>query len=253
MNWLAKFVGWLVSPLGTSLLLAALALAMAWAGRSRLAGRLGALAVAWVWVFSTPVVDSLLRSTLEADYPLRSMHALPTAPAAVVLGGAIATPSPDRPYPGLTDSSDRIWHAARLYRAGKAPLLLLSGGSDLQTQLISEAAAMRLLLMELGVPDDVLLLEPRSRTTSQNALFSAELLRQRGISQVLLVTSAVHMRRATAEFEAQGLRVVPVAIDQTEPARWDDFGAWVPDAGALNSTASTIKEWIGRVALSVRR
>jgi uncharacterized SAM-binding protein YcdF (DUF218 family) len=251
MSLASTVITWLISPLGTSLGLFALALILAWRGRRRPAGRLAVLAVAWLWLWSTPAIAGWLRGGLEADFPPVPMAAMATAPAAVVLGGAIATPSSTRPYPRLTDSSDRIWHAARLYRAGKAQLLLLSGGSD-DDALIPEAEAMRLLLQEWGVPDAALLTEPRSRTTQQNAGFSAALLRERGIGHVLLVTSAFHMRRAVLEFEAQGLRVTPVAVDHGEPPPWGRAAAWMPDAGALRGSAQSLKELVGRAALRVR-
>jgi uncharacterized SAM-binding protein YcdF (DUF218 family) len=252
MSFASQLVTWLISPLGTVLVLCALASGLAWRGRRRLAGALAMLALAWLWVWGTPAIAGWLREGLEADFPAVAMSSLAAAPAAVVLGGAISTPSASRPFPALTDSSDRIWHAARLYRAGKAPLLVLSGGSD-DDALIPEAEAMRLLLHELGVPDAALLIEPRSRTTEQNARFSAALLRERGIGHVLLVTSAFHMPRAAREFQAQGLRVTPVAVDHGEPLRWDRLAAWVPDAGALRSSAQSLKELVGRLALHLRR
>lgn len=248
MGLIATSVTWLISPLGTALLLALLALGLGWRGRHRLAGALGGLALAWLCVFSTPAISGALRAGLEADFPPRPLAQLPAAPAAVVLGGAIATPSRERPFPALTDSSDRIWHAARLHRAGKAPLLVLSGGSDPTTALIPEAEAMRVLLRELGVPDAALLAEPRSRTTRENARHSAALLRERGIQHVLLVTSAFHMRRAVLEFQAQGLRVTPAPTDHAEPPSWASASAWLPDAGALRSSAQSLKEWVGRLA-----
>jgi uncharacterized SAM-binding protein YcdF (DUF218 family) len=61
---------------------------------------------------------------------------------------------------------------------------------------------MATLLSELGVPRDAILLEPSSRNTYQNAVNTRAILEVQGIDRVLLVTSAFHMRRAVAAFQA---------------------------------------------------
>ena len=108
---------------------------------------------------------------------------------------------------------------------------------------------MRVLLHDLGVPDAAMLLEGNSRTTQENARFTTDLLRQRGIDHILLVTSAMHMRRAVAHFEAVGLRVVP-AVTDFEANQVSGVLGWLPDAGALDKSGRGLKElvgvWVGR-------
>ena len=140
-----------------------------------------------------------------------------------------------------------LWgHAARLHHAGKAPLLVLSGGSDPDVTHGTEAQAMQMLLHDLSVSNAAMLQEGSSRTTRQNAENSAALLKHRGISRVLLVTSALHMTRAVAQFQAAGLAVVPVATDHTDPLALNNISAWMPDAGALADSGRAFKEVLGR-------
>jgi len=76
---------------------------------------------------------------------------LPPAQAIVVLGGALHTPSARHPATGLVEASDRLLETLRLYRSGKAPLVLCSGGDNPighQTSRLSEAAWMARLLEE---------------------------------------------------------------------------------------------------------
>jgi len=88
----------------------------------------------------------------------------------VMLGGGIEPARRGRSaLPDLRNAADRVWHAARLYHAGKAPLLVLSGGSDTGTYATSEAMAMQQLLLQMGVPEAAMLLEEASRNTQQNA------------------------------------------------------------------------------------
>ena len=235
----------LISPLGTALALGLVALALAvWRWR-RVSWILAASALLWLWLWSTPAASLWLRAGLEARYPPLALQAVPSAQAIVVLGGALSPPSAGRPWPDLSAAADRVWHAARLFRARKAPLVLMSGGNDPALSLTPEAHAMRDFIQDLGVPSAAVLLEPDSRNTRENAQLSAALLRQRQISSVLLVTSALHMRRAMAHFKAQGLQVVPVATDHS-PLAAPGLAGWLPDAGALYDSGRAFKELIGQ-------
>ena len=199
---LDKIFGLLALPLGIAIgtgLLALLALALGW--RRRGVGLL-AFAIIWLWGWSTqPAANAVLGSLMDR-YPIRHAEALPTADAIVVLGGGVWPISYGRIYPDLNHTADRSWHAARLHRAGKAPLTIVSGGSVWNLSRQSEADATRTLLTALGVPDDAIVTEDDSRNTRQNAVFTARLAADRGIQRVLLVTSAWHMPRAAAAFPA---------------------------------------------------
>lgn len=245
MHLISKIATALISPLGLSLLLTIFGLLLMVVHRRRLALLLVGFGWLWLLFWSMPVASVALRMALESDYPIVVVDTLPQAPAIVVLGGAIKPPDRRQALPALVDSSDRVWHAARLYRAGKAPLLLLSGGSDPAVSTVSEAQAMQWFLRDLGVPDQAMLLEQKSRTTQENAAFSAAILKRLGIGRVLLVTSALHMRRAAAHFEAQRIEVVPVATDH-ETGLMSDWQRWLPDAGALAESGRAIKEWVGQ-------
>ncbi|NKE67695.1 YdcF family protein [Ramlibacter sp. RBP-2] len=245
---LSKLVIAAISPLGTALLLGLAGLALA-TGASAVRRRAGLLLIAgalgWLAIWSLPVASDGLRGWLEEAAGSRAVEALPPAQALVVLGGSIrGARLPRRPYPDLGASADRLWHAARLHRAAKAPLLVLSGGTVHEGEA-PEAQVMRLFLVELGVPPAAMVLEPASVTTAENAAFSARLLRQRGIRQVLLVTSALHMRRARALFEREGIGVIPAPTDHEivdRPFRLLDM---VPDAEALEGSGRAIKEIVG--------
>ena len=244
MYLLSKVVIMLLSPLGSALVVALLALLLgAWHHR-RWALGLGSLALAWLWLWSLPVVSDCLLGQIEAAYPVVPVQALAPAQAVVVLGGGMRAVTRAHPLPDLAEASDRVWHAARLYHAGKAPLLVLTGGSDARVSLTPEAQAMRALLHDLGVPDAAMLLEGNSRTTQENARFTAPLLQERGIRHILLVTSALHMRRAIWHFEAVGLQVTPAATDPAVGAMPGLLG-WLPDAYALDASGRGLKELAG--------
>ena len=97
--------------------------------------------------------------------------------------------------------------AISLYRAGVAPLLVLSGGGR---QAVSEAEVMRKIALAEGVPAGALITEPRSQTTVENATETAELMSRRGEKAVILVTDSYHAVRARLLFRIAGLTIVSV-------------------------------------------
>ncbi|KGD61194.1 hypothetical protein T9A_01643 [Alcanivorax jadensis T9] len=128
--------------------------------------------------------------------------------------------------------------------AGKAPVVVLSGGADLSFSATTEAEAMRELMLDLGIDHEAMLLEARSRNTLENAGLSANILKKRGVDTIILVTSALHMQRALAKFKDKGIGVIPAATDH-EVLRRPGWQNWLPDTAALDGSARAMKEWVG--------
>lgn len=236
----------IISPLGSAILGGLIALLVGFLGFRRLALVLGVLSVAWLWVWSLPATSYALRGYLESQHSPMAVEATPEAEAIVVLGGGTWPMQFDQPYPNLGAASDREWHGARLYQAGKAPFLILTGGHDPQFSATSSAETMRRFMADLGVPESAMVLEDQARNTTENALFTAQILRDRGIKRILLVTSALHMPRSVALFERQGLEVVPAATDhevRPQPA----WRRWMPSTDALDGSSRAIKEVVGKL------
>ena len=76
--------------------------------------------------------------------------------------------------------------------------------------MVTEAAAMRDLACESGVPETALLLETESHNTFENAACTAQLLRERGMTRIVLVSDRAHLPRAARLFRRAGLEVVGV-------------------------------------------
>jgi uncharacterized SAM-binding protein YcdF (DUF218 family) len=111
----------------------------------------------------------------------------------------------------------RVDVAVRLFQAGAAPVLLLSGGGAGQE---AEAEIMRRMALARGVPEAALLIEPESRDTVGNARRSARLLAARGGHSVLLVSDRVHLPRAALLFRLAGLHVAAWAAPRPPSTRW---------------------------------
>jgi len=237
---LGKVVAWIISPLGTSMLVGGFGLLL-----QRRGVWLVRMALLWLWLWSTPLASMLLRGWIEGKAGPGSVEEVLPAEVIVVLGGGVGGAHlPFRQYPDLGPSSDRVWHAARLFKAGKGKRVLLSGGAALSGGQ-SEAGAMRRFLLELGVPDGFILLETSSTNTRSNARFVREMLAKDGVPRVILVTSALHMPRARRIFERAGFDVAPAPTDfEFVGVTWSVW-AVLPDAAALEGSARAMKEILG--------
>jgi uncharacterized SAM-binding protein YcdF (DUF218 family) len=109
---------------------------------------------------------------------------------------------------------------------------------------------MRSALIDFGVPGSAIVLENASRTTRENMRNSRLLLDSLGIKTVLLVTSALHMRRALAEAGNAGIDAFPAPADFEVGEESPTLMAFLPDAGALESSSRAIKERLGCLATS---
>lgn len=193
------------------------------------------------YAFSTPYLSAALMRNLEEAYlPPEN----PSGDVIVLLGGGATKGTPDFDgSDGLGEgSATRLLAAVRLYHRLHVPILF-TGGKVLEDGP-SEADTARRALLGLGVPDRDIILEPASRTTGENARFTAQLLRERGFSQPLLVTSAFHMKRSVLNFEKQGVTVTPVPTGYRTDAKpralhylW--FG---PEASALDNSVCVMRE-----------
>lgn len=209
------------------------------------------LAVAWLWLWSTPWAAMQLASYVQAGTPLQALPALPQADVILVLGGALNPGSlAEGTEPNLTDAGDRIVVAAELYRLHKAPRILFSGGPTDWGN--SEAQAAATLLTRLGVAAADISVETQSRTTRENAQFSLPRLAKTGARRVLVVTSQWHMARAIATFRqtaaTQGLDISFIAAPCDPVEIVDDqnkLRRWLPNAQALEASHRLLKELLG--------
>ena len=229
-------------PALTAALLIAAAL-MALIRWQRVAVATAVLAFAWSGVLAIPSVSDWVRGRIERQYPPVDEATLPQADAIVVLGGATHFYWLERQNVtayGLENS--RLAAGARAWLAGKAPVVVLSGGGDNGgNEAASEARIMEHAIQRLGVPRKALLLETKSRNTRDNARYTAELADQHGFHRILLVTSSLHMPRAVIEFRRAGVDITPVPVPESgKRERWTQ--RWVPSRRALWRSGRAIKE-----------
>ena len=232
---LDKILTLLAMPIGVAAIAGVFALAALAYGRRRVAFGLVAFSTVWLWGWSTPLVADRVAAPLVERFPALSAAELPAADAIVLLGG------PD---------GDRVWRAARLYHAGKAPLVIVTGGPVWPDAGPSDASVMHVQLRALGVPEHATIIENESRNTRQNALFAVELAASLKIEHVLLVTSAYHMPRASAAF-GRTLHVTHAAPRRLN-RRLPRILLFLPSAPALSRSTKALREYLGLVVYRLR-
>ena len=211
MVYFLKFgASWLL-PLGI-FIVALFALAWyAWnrRGERRIAALLFALTFVFYLLCTSVVAERTLGWLEQAYLP----PAEPAGDVIIMLGGGAMPDSPDVDGVGALCASpaNRLLTAVRLQRKLGVPILL--SGGQVYEDTGAEAKIARRILIDLGVPESKILVETRSINTTQNARYSAEILRAQGLTQPILVTSAFHMKRAVLNFKKQGIDVVPYPAD----------------------------------------
>jgi uncharacterized SAM-binding protein YcdF (DUF218 family) len=208
----------------------------------------GGITMAWAGVLlllilSLPAVAALLVRSLDTSPPFDIARA--SAAQAIVILSGDTRGAPE--YGGETLGEltlERVRYGARLARLTGLPVLV-SGGSVRGGE--PEAAPMREALeREFGVP--VRWTEERSRTTHENALYSAAMLRSAGIRSVVLVVHSFDMPRARAEFAAAGIETLPAptGIPSAKPDRLSDF---VPSIAGLHTSYYAVYEILANLVL----
>ena len=173
------------------------------------------------------------------------------AQAIVILGGGKRSHAPE--FGGETVNRlalERLRYGASLARSSGLPVLV-SGGAP--TGRVPEAELMaHSLVTDFGIRPRWL--ETASRDTHENAVLSALQLKAAGIGCIVLVTHAVHMRRAQAAFEAQGLAVLAAPTAWLgRPENGDQVWRWLPSQQTAWAGWAALHEWLGLLALRLSR
>lgn len=170
--------------------------------------------------------------------------------AVVVLGGGVLPHAPE--YGAAQPNANtlaRLRYGVRLVRASGLPLAFAGGIGWTSTGMRTEsegAVARRVLEQEYGLQPAWV--DERSRDTAENARNMAALLLPQGVRRITLVTDAVHMPRARAEFRRAGFDVLAAPTGFPGPyAR--PLLEWLPSGHGLLSCREVLREWLAlRVA-----
>lgn len=245
-----KFLySWLLPPAIFVLILVWLS----WRCRRRMRGMAVALFLTAMLLFlcALPPVAELLLHGLEYQYAPSDVT---KADVIVVLGGGVVANTPLAPgWSGqLHDvAAQRLLAAYALHR--KSGLPVLCSGGEVYAGEGKESLYMRDIFVSLGMDGMKVLLEDRSLNTTENAQFTAKVLKERGFSRPLLVTSAFHMPRSVKNFSQFGVAALPYPVGYytSRTGGPKHVLSWVPSYSAMRGTGLALKEYLGLIALEI--
>lgn len=180
--------------------------------------------------------------------PPMKISELKNAQAMVLLGGGVTTGVEEYDVNAISNSDTfvRVRYAAFLAKQNTDLPIFVSGGAidskDSEASLMKKA-----LTTEFDVENDIYM-EPDSKTTSENAKYTSRILQQYGISKIILVTSASHMRRAKALFEQNGIKVTAAPTGYYSLGYYKLPLLWfIPTANAMATISAILHEIYGYI------
>ena len=145
---------------------------------------------------------------------------------------------------------DRFLSGIKLFEEQKAPKLFFTGGaSPYKKMLKTEGDLYKEKAIRLGIPSEAIFTTQEVFNTAQEALAIKRTLQSKSFSsEILLVTSAFHMKRAQRLFERNGFIVHPFPVDfkTSKNSNWKHPYKWIPNAESLAMSSAALREFIGR-------
>lgn len=240
--YVSKAVGFVVAPTNALILLLLLGVATL---RWRLGRRLVALSAVLFVLCGLSPLPNLVIAPLEQRFP--RWDASRGAPdGIIVLGGALdsAAFAANGDF-ALNEAGERMTEAVALALAYPNARLVASGGeASFVASTSTEADAARAFFKRMGIAPERVEVENRSRNTTENAVFTKELVKPRPGERWLVITSAWHMPRAVGCFRAAGFAVEAYPVDYRTPGQgvlWPFFFA----SDGLRRLDMASREWIG--------
>jgi len=200
-----------------------------------------------VYVLSIEPMKDVILNPLEKKYKPITFDQLFEGDSYIVLGGGSYQNAPNSlinhkgsPTEG---ANFRLFEVVKLYNVDPKKIII-SGGIPSMGKL-SEAEIYRNHLVFLGVKKKDILIEGRSRNTSQNVKFTKELLEKEGLKRPILITSAYHMPRSVNTCSRAKIDVIPAPTNYLTENRGYSIYSYFPSAPNLSKISKAIKEYLG--------
>jgi uncharacterized SAM-binding protein YcdF (DUF218 family) len=252
---LSKLLDVLLCPLtwGVALLAAAAPWRAKSQGQWKRRRALAVLGVAVILVFSSELTEVAMFRGLERA-GTRTMKDDVTYDGVILLGGVTdERVTAEHGRPSYNSNVERLTETYRLLHEDRARYAILSGAAMAPSLApFGEARVLARQLREWGIAEDRLIVEERARNTYENAVYSAEIARERGFTKLVIVTSAFHVRRSVECFEAVGLEVDAHPSDHRTYDVGFGLGSILPRASSLAGTTASFHELFGRVVYRAR-
>ncbi len=244
---LKQIVGAFAAPLTLALVLA-LAAAICWRWKRRVALGLVVGAIAVAYLGSLPAVGTALLAPLERPYSKLPDDLGADRVHAIVVLGSTYSPAADLPVTAALDEDGltRVVEAVRLARRFPNARLIVSGGAAPGDGRPAQGYA--ILARELGVAPDRITVLDRSLDTDDEAQAVSQTLGERSF---VLVTSTYHMRRAMKLMQRAGAHPIPATAGPYGDGRHSRGSTGLmPSSTGLRRTERALHEYLGLLAIA---
>lgn len=215
--------------------------------REKNAARLLGLVTIIFYLISTNFVGEMMIRSLESRYnPPQSVE----GDVIIILGGGATLDTPDIDGLGHPTgaTANRLITGARLYHTLGVPIII-SGGQVFE-DTGNEANIAKRILLELGLPENKIIIEDTSLNTRENVQNIKSILEDNVFQKPVLVTSAFHMERSLRNFSKLNINVQPFPTDYRSNININiSVNKFIPSYGALNNFCTAIHEYLGIIAL----
>jgi len=161
----------------------------------------------------------------------------------IILGGGLDAVESEPSLSHLqVKSYHRLLSAYDIYRNHKYAVnkILLSGGAG---YINKEADIMAEILILLGVNGTQIVVDNNSLNTYQNAVNISQLMPAGTLERNILITSALHMKRASHAFKSVGIEHCQYPVDSI----YVDSSVFIPRLSALNKSVLVLREMLAYV------
>ena len=245
MIYLHKFLPLILSPLAVIVLLTMIGV---WLRRWWMIK----LSCVIFLISSLPITSHLIWKDLEKQHPPKSLSALGSYDAVVVLSGMLSGFADGDNFRIDWGDPDRFFAGINILKSGKAEHLIFTRGKMPWSNIPPEGELLKAKAIELGINESQILLSDLAMNTAEEARVVAQLMSLHKIEKVLLVTSSFHMPRAKFLFDRQNIESVPFAVDFKATGKKLTWLSFLPNAVNFGRTSSGIREYIGRVYYKVK-
>ena len=195
------------------------------------------------WIFCSAPFANFLIGSLESEFEIPQDI---NGDVIILLGGGSIDSVPDFSGYGIpTDSMiGRIVTAVRLQKVLDIPIIV--SGGKIPKNKSSEALIAKRFLVDLGVEEDQVLIEEKSRDTYENAKHTKEICLKNDFKKPILVTSASHLRRSLLSFRKVGMDIMPYPANfKSKRHNTYQLRHYLPRSSSLSRTSSALHEYLG--------
>jgi len=210
------------------------------------------------YLLSTWLGEYLFVRTLEDDYSPYSFEQLSKEEIGdtvmVILSGGMVLGSPAAGDEGAEIGETtlaRLYGGYKIYQKLGCDICLSGGSGPGRSNELPIDKVIQGVLLSWGIDKEKIIIEDLSKNTLESAEYSLKKLEEKGYQRIILITSALHMRRSVQCFERGEIKIIPAPINYIFGKESLNILDFLLNAGVLSNNFYAIHEWIGLLYYSL--